>query len=155
MAVPVFTWAAKSAAAAACAVAVARLTWMGAMLTARGPRFMAFWFAVFFSGGGASAAIGAVLEAAYDDLQTGPLWLAMLVFVEIAAYGAWVTGALLLATSLGGAEDGHDNNLSRAVVRFAAWSGFVATIAVVAVTWGDFDTAMEAAMYGGVSLLVG
>ena len=52
--------------------------------------------AIFFLGGGVSAAIGATLEAYYDDVQHGAAWSAMLVFVELAALGAWCAAFELL-----------------------------------------------------------
>ena len=97
MAVPVFTWAAKSAAAAVCSLTAC---WLfanagprqlqpppaaisaassgasnGRASGGRGapPRVLPFWFGVFFAGGAVSAAVGAVLEARYDDLQHGPV----------------------------------------------------------------------------------
>lgn len=87
MPVPAFTWAAKLTAAVACMVAIAWLVKLRTLGRTQAPPVVSFWFGVFFFGGGASAAIGAVLEAAFDDLQDGPAWIAMLIALEIAASG--------------------------------------------------------------------
>ena len=145
---PIGTWLPKYI---ACAISL-----FGAiihiMLLPRGPApVLSVWMAVFFTGGAASAAIGATLEAAFHDTQEGPAWSAMLVGVEVAAAGAWVSGAIMCATG---------TRFLRIATRIGAYSGlgiFVLTLILVftASPKQRFDLAFTLAAYGGVGMLLG
>ena len=107
--------------------------------------------AVFFLGGGVSAAIGATLEAYYDDVQQGTAWCAMLAFVELAALGAWCASFELLF-------------MGSSCRKVTSPLGVLSGVALLALSLDlvfrapqkhRFDLAFELAAPGGTALLVG
>ena len=91
-AAPLGTWLPKLIAASVSAIAA---TFHAVRLRSnKTTPILSAWLCLFFTGGAASATIGAILEAAFNDLQSGPAWNAMLVAVHVAALGAWSSVAI-------------------------------------------------------------
>ena len=144
------TYVPKFCAAAVSAAAAVYHATGAARSHSRSPAFHA-WQAVFFAGGSASAMTGAVLEAAFDDLDHGVAWSGMLIGVEVAAFGAWASGIVLLATG---------SRFERALIRRGVLCGivlFLISIAAVLVAprAQRFDLSFNLALPGGLVLLGG
>jgi hypothetical protein len=143
-----YTYIAKSAAAGVCVLGLLYL-----VCIANSPKLHRFWPAVFFLGGALSASIGAVLEAAFDDLEHGAGWTAMLVAVEVAGLGAWCTGGVLHGTIPTAGANLLRIYVSSGVVIFL--SIIIATVATKPSKPGSFDRAMELAGVGAAGLVWG
>lgn len=147
-AAPPATYAPKFTAAAISLVAA---TWH-LLKSPKSPQpFFSVSVAIFFLGCGVSACIGATLEAFYDDVQHCVAWNAMIIALEVTAFGAWCAGSYLLGQGC------RCSRLSACIGISSGSALFVTSLVVIlrAAQQSQFDVAFTFALPGGFLLLAG